>query len=221
VHDVADNGSGKGYNWGGVHLNILIIDDHELFRDGLSLTLNTLTPAQAPPTILHADCADKAIALLEQHNAFDLILLDLALPDTHGMKVLQWIQERMPECPVVIISATEKHSDIKRALDAGAAGFIPKSTSSDVILSALQLVLSGGRYLPPQLLTTAPRKENLTDRQIEVLEHMNDGMSNKMIARALALSESTIKAHIRKVFSVLQAKNRSHAISIATQMGIL
>ncbi len=202
-------------------MKILIVDDHQLFRDGLSLTLIALTPNQAPPALLHADNADQAIALLEQHNALDLILLDLSLPDTHGMKVLQWIQEHMPECPVVIISATEKQSDIMRALDAGAAGFIPKSTSSDVILSALQLVLSGGRYLPPQLLTTAPRLEQLTDRQMEVLEHMNDGMSNKMIANALALSESTVKAHIRKVFSVLQAKSRSHAISIATRMGIL
>jgi len=202
-------------------LKILIVDDHELFRDGLSLTLAALSSGDSPPSILHADSADQAIALLEQHNAFDLILLDLALPDTHGMKVLKWIQESMPECPVVIISATEKHSDIKRALDAGASGFIPKSTSSDVILSALQLVLSGGRYLPPQLLTSAPRTEYLTDRQMEVLRYMNDGMSNKMIARALGLSESTVKAHIRKVFSVLQAKSRSHAISIATRMGIL
>jgi len=217
VHDVA----GKDCKWGGLYLKILIVDDHELFRDGLSLTLAALSPHETPPAILHADCADKAIVLLEQHGAFDLILLDLALPDTHGMKVLKWLQESMPKCPVVIISATEKHSDIMRALDTGASGFIPKSTSSDVILSALQLVLSGGRYLPPQLLTSAPRIEYLTDRQMEVLQYMNDGMSNKMIARALALSESTVKAHIRKVFSVLQAKSRSHAISIATRMGIL
>ncbi|MBL4775029.1 MAG: response regulator transcription factor [Mariprofundus sp.] len=202
-------------------MKILIVDDHELFRDGLSLTLATLTPSEAPPAISHAGCADKAIALLEQHDAFDLILLDLSLPDTHGMKVLKWTQEKMQECPVVIISATEKHGEIMRALDAGASGFIPKSTPTDVLIPALQVVLSGGRYLPPQLLATAPRIEYLTDRQMEVLQHMNDGMSNKMIARELALSESTVKAHIRKVFSVLQAKSRSHAISIATQLGIL
>jgi len=202
-------------------VKILIVDDHELFRDGLSLTLSALTTGQSQPTVLHADSADAAISMQQQHSLFDLVLLDLGLPDTHGLKVLKQFQTVMPECPVVIISATEKHDDIMRALDAGASGFIPKATLSNVLLSALQLVLSGGRYLPPQLLSIAPRSQHLTDRQMEVLQHLSNGMTNKMIARELNLSESTVKAHIRKVFSVLQAKNRSHAISIATEMGIL
>jgi len=205
-------------------LKILIVDDHELFRMGLSLALTHLHKNKNDEKtleVVQAGNAAEAIEVLEQTNTFDLLLLDLGLPDLPGLELMEQCRGMVSDTPIVIMSGIEKTSEIKKALQAGASGFIPKSLPTAVILSALELVLSGGRYLPPQLLFDEQRTEQLTQRQVEVLQSMNHGLSNKLIARELDLSESTVKSHIRNIFSILQAKNRSHAISIATQMKLL
>ncbi len=212
----------------GEMLKILIVDDHELFGDGLATILAQLDVANSINVtleIIRAATADEAIDIvndtLKQGHKLDLALLDLTLPDGHGMDVLEVLREKMSKCPVVVISATEERHEIIRALDAGASGFIPKSLPTNVIIPALQLVLSGHQYLPPQLLSQRPLVHALTDRQIQVLRYIHDGLSNKVIAREMGLSESTIKAHIRQIFSTLEAKSRSHAVNIAVQSGIL
>jgi len=209
-------------------VKVLIVDDHELFGDGLATIMaqiDTVNHTEASLEIVRAASADQAIVIvtemLELGHEFNLALLDLSLPDDHGMHVLEVMCAKMPECPVVIVSATEERFEILRALDAGATGFIPKSSPTDVIIPALQLVLSGHQYLPPQLLSQRPQTHALTDRQMQVLKHMHDGLSNKVIAREMELSESTVKAHIRQIFSVLEAKSRSHAVNIAIQSGVL
>lgn len=206
-------------------MKILIADDHTLFREGLSLSLSRLSDHE--PVILQACDGTAALQLASQHNDLDLILLDLDMPGKTGLEVIRLLQKTHAHTPIVMISAHEDHQHITKALDLGAKGFISKTTPTEVTLSALQLVLSGGVYLPPQLMphkTTSiyTDKDNiLTIRQMEILRLLQKGIQNKNIAFQLGLSISTVKVHVRRVFTALGAKNRSEAVNNAIEMGIL
>jgi len=206
-------------------LRILLADDHALFRESLSLALLRLNDKE--PEILQAEHADKAISLAKS-NHFDLILLDIDMPDMNGLDAIEALLDIQIDTPIVMISAHEEVSIINKALAKGVKGFIPKTTSADVTLSALHLVLSGGVYLPPQLMQQTPidlnvRDNNnlLTPRQIEVLRLLQKGTQNKNIAFELDLSPSTVKVHIRRIFTALGARNRTEAVNIAIEMGVL
>ena len=205
-------------------MKILLADDHALFRESLSLALVRLTDDE--PEILQAEHGEKAIDLAKEHD-LDLILLDLDMPGINGLDAIQTLLDIQADTPIVMISAHEEISVINKALAKGIKGFIPKTTSADVTLSALLLVLSGGTYLPPQLMQQIPMetKSNdnilLTTRQTEVLKLLQKGVQNKNIAFELGLSPSTIKVHIRRIFTTLGARNRSEAVNIAIEKGIL
>jgi len=205
-------------------LKILLADDHALFRESLSLALVRLT--DDTPEILQAEHGEKAIDLANEHD-LDLILLDLDMPGINGLDAIQTLLDIQADTPIVMISAHEEISVINKALGKGIKGFIPKTTSADVTLSALRLVLSGGTYLPPQLMQQIPveTKSNdnilLTTRQTEVLKLLQKGVQNKNIAFELGLSPSTVKVHIRRIFTTLGARNRSEAVNIAIEKGIL
>ena len=205
-------------------MKILLADDHALFRESLSLALLRLSDDE--PEILQAEHGEQAINLAQDHN-LDLILLDLDMPGINGLNAIQTLLSAQPDTPIVMISAHEEISVINKALAKGVKGFIPKTTPAEVTLSALRLVLSGGVYLPPQLmqqplLETRKSHDNLlTPRQIEVLKLLQKGVQNKNIAHQLNLSPSTVKVHIRRIFTTLGARNRAEAVNIAIEMGIL
>ncbi len=205
-------------------MKILLADDHALFRESLSLALLRLSDDE--PEILQAEHGEQAINLAQDH-ALDLILLDLDMPGINGLNAIQTLLGAHPDTPIVMISAHEEISVINKALAKGVKGFIPKTTPAEVTLSALRLVLSGGVYLPPQLmqqplLETRKSHDNLlTPRQIEVLKLLQKGVQNKNIAHQLNLSPSTVKVHIRRIFTTLGARNRAEAVNIAIEMGIL
>ena len=205
-------------------MKILLADDHALFRESLSLALLRLSDDE--PEILQAEHGEQAINLAQDH-ALDLILLDLDMPGINGLNAIQTLLGAQPDTPIVMISAHEEISVINKALAKGVKGFIPKTTPAEVTLSALRLVLSGGVYLPPQLmqqplLETRKSHDNLlTPRQIEVLKLLQKGVQNKNIAHQLNLSPSTVKVHIRRIFTTLGARNRAEAVNIAIEMGIL
>ena len=205
-------------------LKILLADDHALFRESLSLALLRLS--DDVPEILQAEHGKKAIDLAKKHN-LDLMLLDLDMPDINGLDAIQTLLDIQADTPIVMISAHEEISVINKALAKGIKGFIPKTTPAEVTLSALRLVLSGGIYLPPQLMQQTPVKTKrshddlLTPRQIEVLKLLQQGVQNKNIAHQLNLSPSTVKVHIRRIFTTLSARNRTEAVNIAIEMGIL
>jgi DNA-binding NarL/FixJ family response regulator len=211
-------------------MKILVCDDHALFREGVAHALGELA---ADAKLLEAADGAEALRLARAHADLDLVLLDLNMPGTDGWTGLARLQKACPTLPVVILSASEEPGDARRAIDAGAAGFVPKSTRGPVLRAALQLVLSGGVYLPPNLLlegAAAPttrsaaarrkRAEGLTERQLEVLRLMSRGLTNTEIGNLLGVALGTVKAHITSIFEVLDVSNRTEAALVMRDLGL-
>jgi DNA-binding NarL/FixJ family response regulator len=217
-------------------MKILVVDDHALIREALRSVLAQL---RGDALIFEATDCRQCIQIVEAHPDLDLILLDLNLPDRDGFSVLKELRERYATAAVLILSASCDQDEIKRALDLGAVGFIPKTTEREVMLKALQLVFSGGVYVPKEILGSATsssraspasdqppiRRERLTElgltgRQIEVLGLMMQGKSNKMIGRALNMAEPTVKNHVTVILKTLKAANRTEAVIKVGQLGM-
>jgi two-component system, NarL family, nitrate/nitrite response regulator NarL len=213
-------------------MNILLVDDHTLFREALHHVLNQL---DAQVVILEAANVEEAAQLISRPRILDLILLDIDLPGVDGLTALPSLRELSPTVPVVVLSGSETSQHVKRALDNGAVGYIPKSCSSHEMLAALRIVLQGDVYIPPRLLgklgTTAlslsalgennPSQTLLTSRQIEVLELMARGLPNKSIARTLAVAEGTVKLHVAAIMRTLGVHNRTEAVMEASRLGLV
>ena len=203
-------------------MNILIADDHDLVREGLK---HTLTQLPEMVTFIEAASADQVMQALQDDLPVHLIILDLYMPGTNELELLTTLCNEHPDIPVVALSASEDPQLIQRTIDRGAAGFIPKHASNEVLISALQLVLAGGVYIPTEILNKhdentppayAPANylqpaPKLTERQMDVLHLLSNGESNKAIARKLGLSEHTIKIHLSAIFKALGVNNRTAA----------
>lgn len=213
-------------------MKILIADDHGLFREGLRLVLQQL---EADLQVVEASDFPQAMSVAEAEPDLRAILLDLAMPGMPWQEGLANLRARIPDVPVVILSASEDRPLVMQAVKLGAAGFIPKSSNSRIMLGALRLVLSGGVYLPPALLEPASSGEGgtgggrggngtasalLTPRQREVLALVGEGKSNKEIARLLDLSEGTVKLHVTAILKALKVNNRTRAVVAASQLGL-
>lgn len=206
-------------------MRILIVDDHRLFLDGLRLILDKLDP---DAQIIESTTAHGAIDLLEAGDEFDLILMDLQMPDLGGLSILQRTQERGAWLPIVVVSAEESLHVIRAVLEAGALGFIPKSQSSQQMLSALTRILEGDIFVPADIekeLERPVRKSanvsGITRRQHHVLRLLAEGYSNRQIATTLVISEHTVKAHVSALFATLGACNRTDCVRVAQQRGML
>ncbi len=216
-------------------MKILIIDDHVLIRQAMQGVLKKL---RRDAVVLEAPNYEKAMSIIAANPDIGLILLDLTLPDRDGFSVLAELRETYPAISVVVISAVQDAANVMRALDLGALGYIPKSAESDVILSALRLVLSGGIYIPPQILAhdellnpavrhdagdrhqPSPAIAGLTERQIEVLALMMQGKSNKAICRILNLAEPTVKNHVTAILRAFKVTNRTEVVIAVNQLGL-
>jgi DNA-binding NarL/FixJ family response regulator len=157
----------------------------------------------------------------------DLALLDLYMPGMSGVDGVIRFRAAFPEIPLVVLSASELAEDIHRLLAAGALGYVTKSSPSEVILGALRLVLAGGVYIPPSVLeqhsggdSDPSRPGPLTARQVEVLRELAKGQSNKQIAKALEVTEGTVKIHLAAIFRILKVNNRTEAVLVAQKMGL-
>lgn len=215
-------------------MHILVIDDHGLFREGLIQLLKTF---QDDLQFYEATTFSEAFSIIEKESDFQLVLMDLRIPDMNGSDALKVIHQRLPDVPIVIVSGVEDRESILRSINMGATGFIPKSSSSRVMQSALKLVLSGGVYIPPSIIhesgleagesddhgyqTQEGRRFNLTVRQKDVLRFLAEGRSNRDIARELNLSESTVKLHVTALLKALNVTNRTQAVLKANQLGIV
>ncbi len=212
-------------------MNILVVDDHPLVGEALRHVLQRVDTAANVSVV--PGC-DEGLAIAEAQPGLDLVLLDLELPGLSGIAALKAWRQAHPAVPVVVVSATEDRPAVLAALAAGAAGFIPKSSSNEVLLSAVNLVLAGGKYLPAQAVTAAadpgarvPRRPTgsidslgLTARQLEVLRLIAQGKPNKSICRELGLAERTVKAHVTAVLRALHASSRTQAALAATRLGL-
>ncbi len=208
-------------------LKILIADDHELFLDGLKMALSDLDDDMKIDVVYnHSQLQEKACGT----EQYDLILTDLAMPGMAWHESLRLLKERNPETPVVVLSAVYDREIVLQAVDIGAAGFIPKTSSNKIILSAIHLILSGGLYLPSELLGDAGKqmpaaagevKSLLTPRQLDVLRLIGQGKPNKIIARELDLSEGTVKLHVTAILKALNVINRTGAVVSARNLGLI
>ena len=206
---------------------LLIADDHPLFREALrGAVARTLPGAQ-----LHeADSVDALYALVEAVPDADLLLLDLNMPGAQGFSALVHLRALHPQLPIVVVSAREDPSTMRRALDHGALGFIPKSVDAATLGDALTHVLEGGRWAPVAAQSApaasddehdaAQRLRELTPQQFRVLQMLGTGLLNKQIAFELGVSEATIKAHMTAILRKLGASNRTQAVLIAGKLAL-
>ncbi|MDX8409929.1 MAG: response regulator transcription factor, partial [Mariprofundales bacterium] len=175
--------------------------------------------------IVEAATFDQVEAQLDLADDFDLVLMDFSMPNAGSVSKIQQLASRLrEETPLIIISAHEDPALIRQCITAGANGFITKSAATAQMLAAIQIVLDGGVFLPPQLLrattiaATTPIK--LTARQREVLEHIARGLSNQQIADQLGIAHGTIKQHIAAIYAQLEVRNRAQAVLKAVEMGL-
>lgn len=195
---------------------ILIIDDHLLFADMLRELVRIIDAEAQVDTAANFAAAERA---LKAGQPYDLLLLDLNMPGVSGMSAFEKLKAIHPDTPIAIVSGQARLSDIRNALKAGAAGFLPKTIKSQVFLNALRLMLSGGRYIPDAMLANEDQeptdeKGQLTPRENDVFEALMGGRSNTEIATMLQLSEATVKMHMQHIFQKIGARNRGDAIRI-------
>jgi DNA-binding NarL/FixJ family response regulator len=214
-------------------MRALIVDDHPLVQDAVANVLRGLDPTFE--IAVASDC-DSGLEVAARSAELDLLLLDLNLPGLSGIPALKRWRSQYPSVPVVVLSASEDQPTVLGAINGGAAGYIPKSSSNQVMREALRLVLAGGKYLPPELLappSPAMRSSNaqrnairridslgLTERQIEVLRLIAKGAPNKVICRELGLAERTVKAHVTAVLRSLKVSSRTQAAVEAVRLGL-
>lgn len=204
---------------------LLIADDHPLFREALRGVI-----AQVLPQVRLREAEDTArlYALVEEEPDADLLLLDLNMPGAQGFSSLVYLRAHYPALPVVVVSAHEEPTVMRRALDHGAIGFIPKSADAKTLGGALQRVLEGERWVPAVAAAAPPvgleeqdvaaRIQELTPQQFRVLQMLGAGLLNKQIAYQLGVSEATIKAHVSAILRKLGASNRTQAVLIAGRL---
>ena len=204
---------------------LLIADDHPLFREALRGAVQRVMPGVL---LYEADSVEALYQLADQHADADLVLMDLNMPGAQGFNALVHMRALHPQLPVVVVSAREEPTVMRRALDHGAFGFIPKSADSDTIGHALGTILDGETWAPPEAHNVPPtgreerevgqRLRELTPQQFRVLQMLGSGLLNKQIGYELGVSEATIKAHMSAVLRKLGASNRTQAVLLAGKL---
>ena len=209
-------------------MRILIADDHPLFRAALRQAVEV---SFKDARIQEADSLASLEKLGDDQVPFDLILLDLHMPGTHGFSGLIYLRELYRRVPLVVISANEELEVIQRALQFGADGFIPKSASIETMTDAMGKIMAGERWLPEHARRAMPptlpdhsgmseRIASLTPQQFRVMGMLMEGMQNKVIAYELDVSEATIKAHMTAIFRKLGVRNRTQAVLALKDLAI-
>ena len=203
----------------------IIADDHPLFRGALRQTLESMFEGVE---IAEAGALDEVAQKLEKDANADLVLLDLNMPGVRGFSGLMFLRAQYPGVPVVVVSATEDQGAIRRCMEFGAAGFIPKSLGIDAIRTAIDAVLAGGLWTPPDVdLSTSDdddltalvgRLATLTPQQVRVLMMLSEGLLNKQIAYELSVSEATVKAHVSAILQKLGVESRTQAVIAASRI---
>lgn len=206
-------------------LKLIIADDHDLVRDAIT----TLIERDNPESQVYGACEfEGARVLLEQHPDVDIVLLDVIMPGMNNMASVRELCDSHPNLPVVLMSGYISHGDVERGFEMGARGFIPKTMNGKALVSVLQLVMSGARYVPdlvleeesePKVVSTNPAA--LSVREADVLNQLVKGLSNKIIARNLSIEETTVKLHLRSLFKKLGVKNRTEAVITAMEAGLI
>jgi DNA-binding NarL/FixJ family response regulator len=201
-------------------IRLLVVDDHFVVRIGLTSALN-LEPDME--VVAEARDGQESVSLYSKHRP-DVVVMDYQLPHLNGAEATTAIRAGFPDARVIILSVYKGEEDVHRAVQAGASGYLPKSSGAEELLEAIRTVHKGRRYFPTAIIaameTRAARSE-LSDREREVLEMLVRGRSNKEIAIALGISENTVKVHTTRVFEKLGVADRLEAVTVAIQRGIV
>ncbi|WP_417320588.1 LuxR C-terminal-related transcriptional regulator [Emcibacter sp.] len=214
---------------------VLIADDHPLFREALGDIVRSVYEDEVD--CVEVCSASETLEATDAGDIFDMILLDLLLPGAEGFSCLISLRNKLPATPIVIVSSTDHDETVRESFSYGAMGYLPKSSSREVMRNALRLVRSGNSYIPSQALgrgggrspepapgpgAAAPvmdaEKASLTPRQMAVLELLAEGKPNKVIAFELEISEITVKAHVSAILRKLQVNNRLQAVIAAKNL---
>jgi DNA-binding NarL/FixJ family response regulator len=207
----------------------VIADDHALFRTGLRLLL---IDGCGPGEVREAANVQELRALLAADSQVDLVVVDLFMPGMNGGATVRELRVAFPGLRFVVMSASEERQHVLDALAAGAFGYIPKSLEPPAMIAAFTQILNGGIYAPTLLLTESPSTDwpqqavdaqilsTLTPRQCDVLRLLGKGQANKEIARALDISEGTVKIHLAAIFRLLDVRNRTEAVLKASALDL-
>lgn len=201
-------------------IRLLVVDDHFFVRMGLTGSLNAEPDLRV---VAEADNGALAIKLFREHRP-DVVLMDGRLPGLSGVETLTALRREFPEARVLMLSIDEGEEDVYRALQAGAAGYLPKATQLQELLKAIRAVHAGECFLPPALAARLAERgpgATLTARELEVLELVSKGLSNREIAATLGCSETTAKWHLKNIMAKLDVTDRTEATRVAVERGIL
>jgi DNA-binding NarL/FixJ family response regulator len=207
-------------------IKILVADDHFMVRDGIKIVIhNNFTNTE----ILEADNGEDVLNIASDNPDIAIFIIDYYMPNCRGTELLTRLKNTFPATPVIFISSTEEYGLMKAIIDKGASGFIPKSTSPQIIVQAINLALAGGTYIPKTLLESAQHhgtslnkpKTGLTNRQLQVLHLIANGLTDKEIASKLDVSHHTVKAHTTCARNLLGAKTRTMAVENARKLGLI
>jgi DNA-binding NarL/FixJ family response regulator len=201
-------------------IQILTVDDHPLLREGIAAVIHG---EQDMVIVGEASNGFEAVEIFRSKRP-DVALMDLQMPGLNGIEAIAMIRHEHPQARIIVLTTYEGDVLARRALKAGATGYILKDMIRTELLEAIRVVHAGRRYIPPKIaaeLAEHYTEDDLTEREVEILREVARGTSNKIIAAHLSISEATVKAHMQKIMVKLGASDRTHAVNIATTRGFL
>ncbi|MFK8078473.1 MAG: response regulator [Granulosicoccus sp.] len=214
-------------------MDILLVEDHRLVSDAMQVMLKEINPTS---TITACYSTQHALSIVDSGRKFHLVLTDLLMPGIDGLGLLIGLKNRDKSVPIVIISGTDDDNHIRRAIDNGASGFIPKTLPADEVIACLKTIVHGGTCFPKRSISPTgsfQRVENndasdlsssnikLGRKQRTVLQLMADGNSNKQISQIIGITEATVKYHTSQLFKLLDVRNRTSCVREAQQRGLI